>query len=336
MSKSPLPENQIVDWLLTADPAIQWPVQRDLLGDPKATAQTRRLIAQTGWGADLLARQDPQGTWANALYSPKWTSTTYTLLLLTWLGLPGANTQAQRGVSVLWDQARFFGGGLTLAKRIKEPETCITAMLIQLAAAFGYQEERVDPTVSWLLGQQLADGGWNCETVRVGSQHGSFHTTISALDALFAYQTSGGHRDVEAALENGRCFFLEHQLFCSHRTGEIVDPSFTRFPFPPQWHFDVMRGLEHFRRAGAAHDQRLAPAMAAVRAKRSADGRWPKFANYTGRYWFKMESGRGPSRWSTLRALRVIKWWEAADVGRGPSLTGNARQINGIGRDAAG
>lgn len=310
MPRTQLSADQITDWLLESDPAIRWQVERDLLADPTVAIRTREQVSQTGWGADLLARQDAAGTWANALYSPKWTSSTYTLLLLARFGLSPQNQQARRGVAVLWQNAKCFDGGLTLAKSIKEPETCITAMLLQLSAIFGYQDQHVEPAVAWLLSQQLGDGGWNCETVRVGSQHGSFHTTISVLEALLAYQQSGGNLTVQPALEQGRAFFLAHQLYCSHRTGAVVDPAFTRFPFPPQWHFDVMRGLEHFMAAQAQRDERLLPAIAAVRAKRRSDGRWPVFASYPGRYWFKMESGRGPGRWSTLRAVRALQWWD--------------------------
>jgi hypothetical protein len=256
----------------------------------------------------LLAEQDPDGRWAGALYSPKWTSTTYTLLLLHWLGLPRGHPQALAGCRQVWDGARFYDGGLTLAQTVREPETCITAMLTLLASSFGLDDARVEPAVHWLLGQQLEDGGWNCQTVRSGSRHGSFHTSISALDALLEYAASGGQLPVADALVRGRAFFLDHRLWHSHRTGAEVDSAFRRFPFPPQWHFDVLRGLEHFRAAGAERDARLSEAIEVVRGAQRQDGTWPVHRGYPGRTWFRMEQP-GPSRWATLRASRVLRWW---------------------------
>lgn len=300
-----------LNWLLDGDAAVRWQVLRDLNHASEVeVASEREKIATSGWGAQLLALQDPDGRWAGALYSPKWTSTTYTLLLLHWLGLPGGNEQALSGCRILWDGASFYGDGLNLAKTVREPETCITGMLVLLAASFGYRDDRIDPTVEWLLRQQLADGGWNCESIRSGSRHGSFHTSISVLDALLAYRSPGGTVPVDAAMAAGREFFLEHALYRSHHSGQVVDEAFSRFPFPPQWHFDVLRGLEHFRSSGAARDPRLGDAVQVLRDTRRSDGRWPVHRQHPGRYWFKLEEP-GPSRWATLRALRVLDWWEA-------------------------
>lgn len=299
-----------VDWLLGGDPAIRWQVLRDLADAPAAAvAAERALVASQGWGARLLAAQDDDGTWAGALYSPKWTSTTYTLLLLHRLGLQPDHPAARRACRLLWDRASYWdGGGLNLAKTIREPETCITGLLVLLAAGFGQVDERVEAAERWLLGQQLADGGWNCETVRSGSRHGSFHTTITVLEALAARRAAGAGKSLDAPMHAGREFFLEHRLYRSHRTGAVVDPAHTRFPFPPQWHFDVLRGLEHFVTVGADVDDRLTDAVDVIRHRRSASGRWPVDRPHPGRQWFRMEE-RGPSRWATLRCLRVLDWW---------------------------
>lgn len=300
----------MVTWLLEGDPSIRWQVLRDLEGAPPHEIDAeRQRIAVEGWGASLLTSQDADGRWAGALYSPKWTSTTYTLLLLHWLGLPPGHPQAIAGCRQVWDGARFYDGGLNLAKSIRQPETCITAMLILLASSFGLHDDRLDPAVQWLLDEQLADGGWNCESVRSGSRHGSFNTSISALDALLQYQQSGGELAVAAPMENGRRFFLDHQLYRSHHTGEVVNPTFTRFPFPPQWHFDVLRGLEHFRAADASPDERLSAGVEVIRRARRADGTWPAHRAHPGKAWFRMENA-GPSRWATLRALRILQWWD--------------------------
>lgn len=301
----------VLEWLLDGDASIRWRVLSDLVSaPPDAVAAERARVATTGWGRQLLDAQDADGRWACGLYSPKWTSTTYTLLLLHWLGLPPSNTQAQAACQVLWDGASSWDGGLTLAKTVRQPEVCITGMLVLLASSFGHRDKGVDRSVRWLLAQQLPDGGWNCDSIRRGSEHGSFHTSINVLDALTAYCCGGvpGEVAVESASNRGREFFLRHRLYRSHRTGEVVDQVFTRFPFPPQWHFDVLRGLEHFAAVGAPADERLADAIDVVRRRRLADGRWPVHRAYPGQHWFAMEDA-GPSRWATLRCLRVLRWW---------------------------
>jgi len=318
----------VLDWLLGGDPSVRWQVLRDLRHSSRAEVDAERdRIATSGWGSRLLALQEPDDTWGGGLYSPKWTSTTYTLLLLHWMGLPRGNAQAVAGCRALWDGARWYEGGLNLAKTVRQPETCITSMLVMLAASFGYSDDRLDSTVAWLLGQQLGDGGWNCESIRSGSRHGSFHTSISVLDALLAYETAGGAVPVDAAMAAGRAFFLDHSLYRSHRTGLVVDEAFTRFPFPPQWHFDVLRGLEHFRASGAAPDTALGDAVRVVREKQRADGRWPVQRPHPGRYWFTLEAP-GPSRWATLRALRLLDWWDVGTASHSSVLPDNPAETD--------
>jgi hypothetical protein len=213
-------------------------------------------------------------------------------------------------VQLLWDGATFADGGLTLARSIGLPEACITAMLVGLAADFGLHDQRVSPAVDWLLHAQLPDGGWNCRTVRDGSRHGSFHTTILVLEALLSYCRAGGATAVDGSMAEGRRFLLDHRLCRAHRTGEVVDPRFLRFPFPPGWHYDVMRGLEHFRAVGATQDPRLRDGVDAIERLRFTDGRWPRHMPYSGKYWFTLEPA-GPSRLATLRALRILRWWRS-------------------------
>jgi hypothetical protein len=301
-----------IEWLLDGDAAVRWQVMRDLLDErDDVVAAEQARVATTGWGARLLAHQDPEGTWDHALYSPKWTSTTYTLLLLRQLGLPGDDPRARTACEVLIDRAAYFDGGLTFAKSVAQPETCITAMLVNLAATFRSVDGRVEQALSWLLDQQLDDGGWNCETIRRGSRHGSFHTTIQTLEALHAWTLGPGpDRAVDAAATRGREFLAVHRLYRSHRTGELVNPSLVRMVFPPGWRHDLLRGLDHFQAAAAPTDPRLADAVATLRSKRRPDGTWVNNAPYPGRYWFQLEPTGEPSRINTLRALRVLRWWD--------------------------
>jgi hypothetical protein len=210
-------------------------------------------------------------------------------------------------VAVIWDGARYFDGGLTAARTIAAPEACITSMYIGLASYFGHDDPRVEDALIWLLGNQLPDGGWNCMNVRFGDTHSSFHTSISALEAL-AEVAGHGRTDVIEPMARGHQFFFEHRMYKSHRTGEVADRAFTRFSFPPQWHYDVLRGLDHLAIVNAPRDERCADAIDLVRSRRSADGTWPLQSPHRGRVWFDMEVTNAPSRWNTLRALRVLRW----------------------------
>jgi hypothetical protein len=299
--RSSIESDGLLTWLLDADPAVRWRVLRDVTGAPRRdVTRERGQVATHGWGARLLAVQNDDGGWGEGAYSPKWTSTTYTLLRLLWLGLPAGNPAALRGCERLWDwQARW-----------RAPETCVAAMLIRITSYHGHQDPRFADLVAYLLDQQLDDGGWNCATRTDKGQHSSFHTTIQALEALDAYARAGGPIDGGDAARRGRDFFLRHRLYQSHRTGEVAVRASTRFPAFPEWHFDVLRGLEYFVDVGADRDERLRPAIQVPPRPRRADGRWPTYRPYPGRQWFALEPP-GPSRWTTVRALRVLNWWDA-------------------------
>ena len=304
----------MLGWLLDGDPAVRWQVLADLMDGPvDDVAAARALVGVEGWGARLLSRQDADGRWGAALYSPKFTSTTYTLLLLMRLGLAPDDPRARLGVERLWAGASRYDGGLMLAPSVHRPEACITAMLVHLAVYFGHTEPGVDEAVSWLLAQQLPDGGWNCRSVRDGSRHGSFHTTILALEALAAYQPRGPI-GVAAAIRGGQQFLLDHRLCRAHRTGELVDQRYLRFPFPPGWRYDTVRALEHFRAVDAQPDPRMTEGLTALAPFTGAEQRWPRQPVYSGRYWFTLEPP-GPSRLATLRALRVLRWWCGGNPG---------------------
>lgn len=297
-----LPSVEIQDWLLDGDPSIRWQVMQDLLDRaPSTFARERAKVATSGWGKRLLDEQDPEGTWAHGIYSRKWVSTTYTLLLLWRMGLPGTNRAARRGCARLWD-AMIVDGGITSPTATSQPDTCISAFWLLLAAYYGHNDDRIPAVIDWVLDSQLADGGWNCDTIRTGSSHGSFHTTIQVLEALTEMEAHGD------AAARGREFLLDHHLYRSHRTGEIANRAFTMLSFPPRWHYDVLRALEHFRLVDAPVDERLDDALDLLRSKQRKDGRWPVQNKHGGLVWFDMESGREPSRWNTLRATRVLRW----------------------------
>jgi alkylhydroperoxidase family enzyme len=305
--------DRVVAWLLAGDPAIRWQVRRDLLHEsPASVGRERRKVATEGWGARLLGFQDPEGTWAQAMYSPKWISTTYTMLLLRDLGLPVDHPRAAAACRLLIDRGIYRDGGIGYGFG---SETCVTGMVLSILSSFAVDDERLDTVVAHLLGKQMADGGWNCEHRRYGATHASMHTTILVLEGLLGYERHRAREArnltaVRAAQRRGREFLLQHHLFRSHRSGEVIKRDFVRLAYPPQWHFDVLRGLDYFRASEASRDRRLGDAVELLRRKRRHDGRWALEHRYKGRYWFQLETIRRPSRWNTLRARRVLDWWE--------------------------
>jgi hypothetical protein len=308
----------VLHWLRQGDPTIRWQVLRDIDGAPaERVERERREVEREGWGARLLEQQDDDGRWAGegerrpsrGLYTPKWISTTYTMLLLRDYGLPPANQQAQMGCAVLLDRGLQEDGGISYG--FGGSETCVTGMVLSIASYFEHDDERLDRLVQHLLERQMPDGGWNCQLPE-GATHASVHTTISVLEALRHYELHRGRKltAVRTAQKRGREFLLVHRLFRSHRTGQIIKPVFLRFSFPPRWHYDILRALDYFQAVEAPRDSRLEDAIAIVRKTQRADGRWTLHNTYPGQTYFEMETVGKPSRWNTLRALRVLQWWE--------------------------
>jgi len=303
--------NALIEWLLAGDPAIRWQTLRDLVGAGKQVVmREQQRVAKTGWGARLLKHQEPSGQWGGGIYTPKWISTTYTMVLLRSLGLSPGHPQALKGCALLLDKGFYRDGGFNCSSSYKHSEPCVTGMVLAVAAYFRLVDDRIHRFAEYLLNQQMNDGGWNCQSY-CGATHSSVHTTILVLEGLLEYErfTPRPARAIREAQARGRNFLLVHRLFRSHRTGAVINPAWTRFSFPPRWHYDVLRALDYFQDAGAARDATLAEAIDIVRKRRRPDGRWILQNRYPGRTFFEMEQVGQPSRWNTLRALRVLKWW---------------------------
>lgn len=308
----------VTDWLLDSDPALRWQVLRDLTDASAAeVAAERARVTTEGWGAQLLAAADEDGRWAGGACFPgdfrgdfsdgqPWTSTYPTLLLMRELGIDPASEAVRRSIALVRDNCRWEHAGQAFFDGEVEP--CINGRTVALGAYFGVP---IEDLVARLLGEQLADGGWNCEA-ESGSLRSSFHTTMCVLDGLLAYeQATGGTPESTSARHRGEEYLLERRLYRRLSTGEVIDPDWLRFSFPTQWHYDVLRGLDHFRAVSGAPDPRLGEAIELVRGKQQADGTWLLENPHRGAVHFVMEQGDGqPSRWNTLRALRVLSWYE--------------------------
>lgn len=305
------PDQALVDWLLDSDPAIRWQVMRDLTDQPDAAvAAERSLVATEGWGAQLLARQKPDGTWGNKVSTANWETTLYTLLLLRDFGLDPSSEQARAAVSLVRDKftwgpdfgnTTFFEG---------EVEPCINGGTLAVGGYFG---EANDQLLERLLGEQLEDGGWNCDAER-GSVRSSFHTTICVLEGLLEYEKAKGATvAVTDARRRAHNYLLERHMFRKLSSGEVVDPDWTQFSFPTTWHYDVLRGLDYLRAAGVEPDERVDEAIRLVTKQQDQHGRWLLHNRHADPVGLEMEGEEGTaSRWNTLRALRVLDWYEAS------------------------
>ena len=298
--------NEVMAWLLDSDPSIRWQVMRDLLRESDgAVARERARVAFEGWGARLLDLQAADGHWGGGPYVvPGWIATTDTLLMLRELGLDASSERARRAVdrvrATTWGpefkDAPYFDG---------EEEACINGRVLACGAYFG---EPSDSLVERLLTEQRDDGGWNCWP---RSKRSSFHSTICVLEGLLEYERSkGAVPAVRAARHRAHEYLLDRGLFRRLSTGAVIDPQWTQFSFPARWYYDVLRGLDYLRSAGLAPDARAAEAVELVASKRDPDGRWPLENPHEGKQHFEMEGPAGePSRWNTLRALRVLNWY---------------------------
>ena len=318
----------VIEWLLAGDPAIRWQVMRDLLDLPEHSWRTERAkIEAQGWGARFLAHQDADGRWAGGTFVPAgftrddwrregqpWTATAFVLNQLRILGLDPESEAARRTIELLRDNARWEHDGERFWDG--EVEECINGRTLADGAWFGAD---VSAIADKLLAARQADGGWNCERAN-GSTCSSFATTINVLEGLLAFEKAqGGSAALVDARRSGEAYLLRRHLHLGLRYGLPADPDFLLLKSPVRWRYDILRALDYFRDAGVhdgtSPDTRLGEAIGLVCASRRADGKWVLAEAEQGRSWFPLEPGPGqPSRWLTLRALRVLRWWDAASA----------------------
>ena len=294
-----------IKWLLDSDSAIRWQIMRDLTGEtPEAIAAERSRVATEGWGAQLLARQSPAGHWGGG---PKWDLITlYSLVVLKDLGLDPASEEARQMIDRV-DKGLVFKPLNNRPYLHGETEPCINGRILGIGSYF---KEPNDALANQLLGEQLEDGGWNCEAPK--SRRSSFHTTICVLEGLLEYERAGRKSAaVTKARKRAENYLLERRMFRSLRTGEVIDKRWLRFSFPTFWHYDVLRGLDYLRNAGIKPDSRVSDAIETVIERRHQNGRWPLNLLHPEHIPLEMETSVGSaSRWNTLRALRVLRWYE--------------------------
>ncbi len=296
-----------IDWLMAGDAAMEYQTRRDLLGQADPALEAR--IAADGDVAAILAARGETGHWGRGFYQPKWTSTHYTLLELANLGLPATHPAARDSVAMVLREEKGPDGGLNPSRTLGRSDVCINGMALNYCSHFAAPTDAVASLVDFVLGQRLADGGFNCRSNRSGATHSSVHTSLSVIEGCTAYLAAGhDHRADEVRQARGTAieFLLRHRLFRSHRTGEPIHADMTRLHHPTRWHFDILRCLDALAAAGVERDARMDDGLDLLRERRRPDGRWAADSGHPGQTHITYPRAGAPNRWVTLAALRVL------------------------------
>lgn len=306
-------EDRIIDWLLEGDASIQYQVHRDLLGSELPAL--RKRIAAEGWGAQFIQARQDNGHWGRGFYQPKWISSHYSLLDIKNLGFPPDHPQIAESISIILRDQKGRDGGINPSGTISQSDVCINGMFLNYACYFKAEEADLHSIVDFVIAQHMPDGGFNCRFNRQGAVHSSLHSTISVMEGIWEYAANGYRyrlAELDGTASGAHEFILQHELFRSHRTGEIIDKRMLMLSYPSRWYYDILRALDYFQAAKIRYDPRMASALDILKSKQRKDGTWPLQAKHLGQTHFDMEKPGRPSRWNTLRALRVLKQFSAS------------------------
>ena len=303
---------QIIDWLLEGDVSIQYQVWRDLLGSDKKKLQIR--IANEGWGSKILSKRNSDGHWGDRFYQPKWISTHYTLLDLRNLNLPSNNEIVQETIELVLQNNLADDGGIQLGPSTSQhSDICVNGMFLNYASYFKTPEKKLHSIIDSILNEIMPDGGFNCRTTRSGAKHSSLHSTISVLEGFTEFQKTGftyRKKEISDVIKTALEFILMHRLFLSDHTGQIIDKNFLKLTYPCRWKYDILRAMDYFQYAGIKWDNRMTEALAHLNKKQNKDGSWNVHAAHSGQVHVIMEKAGKPSKWNTLRMLRIKKHFE--------------------------
>ncbi|MBT8219531.1 MAG: hypothetical protein KJP00_06895 [Bacteroidia bacterium] len=303
--------DEIIKWLLSGDVSIQYQVHRDLLATDRE--DLRQRIAKGGWGKKFLSLRNPNGHWGQKFYQPKWISTHYTLLDLRNLCLPQDNHICTETLTIVVDNEKSQIGCILPIGKEQKCDICVNGMFLNYAAYFKVDEDQLKSIVDFILDGVMTDGGFNCQYNRSGAVHSSLHSTLSVLEGITEYEKNGYQYrldELHQAKASSIEFILLHRLFLSDRTGNIINKDFLKLTFPGRWRYDILRALDFFQYSGIQWDERMQPAIDVLLKKRKKDGTWNMQASHAGQVHFDMEKAGKPSRWNTLRALRIFKHFD--------------------------
>ncbi len=301
-------QGQLIPWLLEGDVSIQYQTYRDLLGENHQHLQER--IATEGWGAKFLSFRHQEGHWGQRFYQPKWISTHYTLLDLKHLAISPHNEPIRQSIAQVIHSLKSPDGGILLSGENKKSDICVNGMFLNYASYFGMDQVGLQSIIDCLIAEKMGDGGFNCRSNHSRAVHSSLHTTISVLEGFREYLANSYSyraKEIQQIVPAAQEFILMHRLFRSDHTGEVIDKRFLLLSYPSRWIYDILRALDYFQAAGVNYDPRMQDALDVLIDKRRKDAKWPVQAKHPGQVHFDMEKAGGPSRWNTLRTLRVLK-----------------------------
>jgi len=301
----------VIEWLLSGDPAIVYQVHRDLLNtDVSQLAEFRKVITREGWGKKFLEQRDnTTGKWGNGIYSPKWISTTYTLLEIKSLSIEPQTKEFLSSSQLILDNL----WSLPQKKKDSYQDMCVCGMILSLCCYSGIKSCSINEIVDYILAKQYPDGGWNCRW-ELDFNHSSLHTTINILEGLHEYITNKyEYRAIELknALKKAHEFILMHKLFKSDKTGKVIDQNMTMLSYPSRWKYDILRCLDYFQTSEQEYDPRMEDALEVIMKKKMKNDHWPIQKKHPGLVHIDMEKTGKESRWNTLRVLRVLKRYKS-------------------------
>jgi len=300
--------DNLLEWLLKGDVSIQYQVHRDLLGIENTSLRER--IATEGWGAKFLSFRRREGHWGQRFYQPKWISSHYTLLDLKHLAISPDNQAIRQSILQVIDTLKGSDGGISPFGAEQKCDVCLNGMFLNYASYFGMKEDNLKSIIDFLLTERMDDGGFNCNSNTTGASHSSVHSTLSVLEGILEFTKKGytyRQADLQKAEKESTEFLLQHNLYKSHTTGQIMNKKMLMLSYPSRWKYDILRALDYLQNAEISYDPRMQDALDILKKKRRNDGRWPVQSKHPGQTHFDMEKAGDASRWNTLRALRVLK-----------------------------
>lgn len=305
-------KQEVINWLLKGDVSIQYQVYRDLLSTERI--DLRNEIANVGWGKKFLSKRRAAGHWGREFYQPKWISSHYTLLDLKNLCIAPTNPKIRESINIIINKEKGKDGGINPIGSVQKSDVCVNGMFLNYASYFKTEADALKSVVDFILSQHMPDGGFNCRSNTSGAVHSSLHSTLSVLEGITEYERNGYRyrlSDLRSARKSSIEFILLHQLYISDRTGKIINKDFLKFSYPGRWWYDILRALDYFQYSKTRWDDRMNKAIEVILTKRNKDSTWNLAAKHPGQVHFDMEKPGMPSRWNTLRALRVLKCYGA-------------------------